>query len=561
MTDLSQMSDSDLKSLYLQALPDSDLHALHQQAAPSGASDIAPSFAGGIERSVAGTAMILPDMLNQAVAGPQELYRGITGREHDNGPMWQPFYSSEDMLQKLPPELRPHDPQTTAGKIAGFLGGVSGGVAAMGSGKILNDAADPFYNLGKNKIISDLMMSKAENPVQAANAIQNAPEYVKGSIPVAGVASGDVGLMGLQRGAENLPASEQMFKDRAIQQTAAQNDALGKVAGNAADMGKLLKARTDATSPLYEQAKNQQINVDAIKPILDDLNKRIALAGPQNDSGKLLIALKNKIEAGLPNSQPTKTGILDANGNMITRPADPALQQPVIGTYRETRDSLNLKGMQPGALGSEVRSNIQPANVALGKALEAQSPSFAQAQALYKQRSIPIDQLEAGQVIKAQIQGNSPNAAGQLPIVQPKLQQMMENGVVNVDGKEIPISDLSPSQQKGLAGLQSDLNRNTQATGSRVAATPASELNNLATKSPIMALASHIPWIKGGVTSQNQKLQQEIARVMLDNPRAAELLKGAPMLLGNKLPTNQALAQMLIQGGINGAGLHQKGSQ
>lgn len=517
------------------------------QANPSSMDDAKASFAGGLERAAAGTAMILPDMLNQAVAGPQELYRGLTGREHDNSPMWQPFVSSEEALQMLPPELRPHDPKTAAGIAAGFMGGLAGGAATMGAGKVVNDTVSPFYGAGKNKILGDLMASKADDPAAAALALKNTSQFVPGSVPVAGVASGDTGLMGLQRGVENLPSSEQLFKDRAIQQTAAQNQELGNVAGNAADITKLTAARDAATAPLYAQAKSQAVDANALQPVLNDLDKRIALAGAQNDSGKLLIALKNKIEAGLPSTQPSATGVLDANGNMITRPAAPTLQQPVIGTYRETRDALNLKGMQPGALGAEVRSNIQPANIALGKALEAQSPSFAQAQTLYKQGSIPIDQIESGQAIKSQVQANSPIPGGQLPISQPKLQQLMENGYVNVEGKKVPLANLTPAQQAGLKAIQSDLNRNIQSTGARVSSTPANELNNLATKSPIMGLISHIPWVKGIAESQNIKLQQALAKAMLENPKAADLL------MKSKPRNNQALAQIMMQSGINGA--------
>lgn len=429
---------------------------------------------------------------------------------------------------------------------AGLVGGAVGGPAALAAAAAVKNFVQPLYQGGRNQIIANLLASKASDPVAAAQAITNAPTYIPGSVPIAGVASGDTGLMGLQRGVQNLPVAEQSFKDRAIQQTSAQNDVLNNVAGNPADMSKLIKARSDATTPLYDAAKQQPINSSAIQPVLDDLDKRIALAGPQNDSGKLLIALKNKIQAGLPNAQPQETGVLDASGNMITRPAGPTMQQPVIGTYRETRDALNLKGMQPGALGAEVRGNIQPANVALGNALESQSPDFAKAQALYKQGSTPINQLEAGQAIKGQIQSNTPIAGGQLPIVQPKLQQLMENGAVNVDGKEIPLSSLTPSQQQGLQSLQSDLNRNVQANGARVAATPISELTNLATQSPVNALLSHIPIVKGIAEAKNAQIQNQLVKVMLDNPETARLL-----MMG-KTTQNQSLARMLLGGAEGG---------
>lgn len=90
----------------------------------SSTSDVAKTVASMPERFGAGVAMALPNIIDQAVAGPQMLYRGMTGREHDDSPLWEPFYSSEDFLQSMPGALRPHTPTTVAGKAVDAAGNV-----------------------------------------------------------------------------------------------------------------------------------------------------------------------------------------------------------------------------------------------------------------------------------------------------------------------------------------------------------------------------------------------------------------------------------------------------
>lgn len=109
--------------------------------------DMLKSAAGGLERGVAALPMILPNTLNQAVAGPQMLYRGLTGGEHDNSPLYQPFYSSEDVLQALPDALKPHTPQTAAG--------VGVDLASQLSGNLLAGKAAPVVANGVGDLLAD----------------------------------------------------------------------------------------------------------------------------------------------------------------------------------------------------------------------------------------------------------------------------------------------------------------------------------------------------------------------------------------------------------------------
>lgn len=82
-------------------------------------------------------AMVVPNLLNQAVAGPQYLYEGLVGKDRPDFQPWQPFYSSDEAAQKITPGLV-YEPKTTAGKVAAFpsriLGGVAGGKGIQKAG-------------------------------------------------------------------------------------------------------------------------------------------------------------------------------------------------------------------------------------------------------------------------------------------------------------------------------------------------------------------------------------------------------------------------------------------
>ena len=126
--------------------------------------DMLKSAAGGLERGAMAAPMILPNMLNQAAAGPQMLGKGMydtfMGNPTDkNFQPWQPFYSSEDVLQGLPEPLRPHTPETAAGVGVDLLGQMAGGAAGTKAVK----------TAGNSRIVTDATSGRTTQP-KAANA-------------------------------------------------------------------------------------------------------------------------------------------------------------------------------------------------------------------------------------------------------------------------------------------------------------------------------------------------------------------------------------------------------
>lgn len=123
----------------------------HGLSHSSSSNDAPLSAIGGLEKGAAAMGMWLPNLMNQAVAGPQYLGRGIASGidklagipEQPRGEVWQPFYSSSDALAALPSSLQPHEPTTPMGVASDIMGQLAGNILG---GKIIQGAANEMQN-------------------------------------------------------------------------------------------------------------------------------------------------------------------------------------------------------------------------------------------------------------------------------------------------------------------------------------------------------------------------------------------------------------------------------
>ena len=117
---------------------------ISQEQQPIGAvEDVAKSMGSNAVGGGLDLLMTLPNIVNEMVAGPQMLYRGIRdtiqGNPTDNSPLVRPLFGSSDVEQWLGTD---YQPQTTAGKIVALPTRIAGGIAGA---KGLNAAGNSRF--------------------------------------------------------------------------------------------------------------------------------------------------------------------------------------------------------------------------------------------------------------------------------------------------------------------------------------------------------------------------------------------------------------------------------
>ena len=176
----------------------------------------------------------------------------------------------------------------------------------------------PFSQSGRNQIANKIIQQQADNPQLAAQNIQNVRQYVPGSNPTGGTASGDLGLIGTEKTLMQNPAN--YFGERLGEQNIARTNFINQAAGDETAIPRYTEMRSNATGPMYEKAMEAPVDPAAIKPVLSSIDAKVSDIGADSDAGKMLLALKGKIVSSLPNMEAQNTGLLDAQGNPITRP-------------------------------------------------------------------------------------------------------------------------------------------------------------------------------------------------------------------------------------------------
>lgn len=157
---------SDKQPLYQEALKRGLISNDQQLPQVDTAEDVTKSVGSNLVGGGLGMAMTLPNLINQAAAGPQLLGRGIAegvdkliGVEpQPRGDLWKPFFGSEDVMSASGLD---YEPKTTAGKAVTIPAQIAGGLLTA---RGLQKAEPNFEKLIKGNA------SGRVNPIQATSS-------------------------------------------------------------------------------------------------------------------------------------------------------------------------------------------------------------------------------------------------------------------------------------------------------------------------------------------------------------------------------------------------------
>jgi hypothetical protein len=363
--------------------------------------DVAGAIGSGVSSAIGQTVShFTPDVVKNGLTTVLPVAKDIMGqtlfgRQWDNGNVQSLANTASNALttgyHALPPSVQQHlgDTKDIIGGVAsveGLTSAASLGSDAIGAGKnLLIKSPDKLADNVLQKTVGDSKSLAPENI--------NPTEIVPGSKPTLAQSTGDANVAALEKQLKRTPENNADFTAQEGENENARQQHLQTASGTQQDIQTLKAQRKALTEPLYEQAKAQPLNTAPIQPVLQNFDKAIQEVGSDTDAGKTLLKIKNKIQNALPATKTASTGLLDADGNPITKelPKANPTQSPLVQVFKEERDKAADDAIGEDAYANAVKTHVQPLIKQLGTALESQSEPFAKAQNLYRNLSPAIN--------------------------------------------------------------------------------------------------------------------------------------------------------------------------
>jgi len=428
--------------------------------------DVGGAIGSGVSSAIGQTAnRLTPDVVKNALTstwngiqgGPQSVANAIdsTGAGQSTGNAFMGASNATSNALTSAAQTFPNVARHL-GDAADIAGGVASVEGVGAAGKLGVDAV----SAGKNLLVKDSdALAKNALLKNAADSNSLLPQnidttqIVPGSKPTLAQATGDANIASIEKQLKKTPENNAAFAAQESEnETARQQYFQTNAAGTPQDINTLKTQRESLTAPLYGQAKIQPLNTAPIQPVLDNFDKAIQEVGSDTDAGKALLKIKGKIQSALPTTKTASTGLLDADGNPITKelPQANPTQSPLVQVFREERDKAADNAVGEDAYANAIKTHVQPLIRQLGSALESQSKPFADAQNIYRTMSPEINSKQWLQNLDLK------DKYGNLSLS--KVDNAYENAVSLRNSAGLnPAKDLSDTQLQTLKNIRDDL--------------------------------------------------------------------------------------------------------
>ena len=377
--------------------------------------------------------------------------------------------------------------------------------AAPTKGSVL-DAFRTLTQSGRKKLLEKYQNRLLENAPRGKviSALENAPEFVRGSKPTAGEALAAIpeatGIAAHQKNVSKIPGVSAQFSARTSAQQEARKSAISGISGTADDLAKLIEERDAVTAPMREAAlaaaNEKGVNTPGLLAKIAALTEKPGIRA-SDVARKTLVDLREKISA----LTDKKLKINADDLYMVRKEAG-----NIVAKFAQ--ENQNFDKRFTAGLTSQVQKMIDDSIEA------AAGPGYREYLKKYSDMSKPIDQMIAG--------------------------QELESGLTSTLGKETParfggklssVSGLSETQKTVGGDVLADLQRKaayeTQAGRTKVAGgdvgTTLPHLPNLLSR-PAMAVNFVLRLLGKDAVG---KIEQAAAIQYLDHELLAAALKEA----------------------------------
>ena len=417
-----------------------------------------------------------------------------------------------------------------AGAVGLGFGAISPAVTGLISkgGTVLKSAVEPLYQAGRERIIGRLLRETAgsETPTMIRN-LSNVPQFVKGSEPTVGQASGVPSIAALERTAlATSPEATNLIAARQKLQNEARAEALRNIAPESR-ASKYIDLRTKMGDELYETALTTR---------MDDIPTDL-LKNAQN----------------LAKTPAIKSAMEQAKINASNKGFDIKNPEGSVRGLHETKlalddDIARLTVPDPTSAQKAKLEGLKAAKTRLLDFIETVNPDYKKARETFARLSKPIDQLETIQSI-----------AGKT--IKPETEQIYANNFARELAKARKDGVLNERQLARLEAINKDIQRSqfAETAGRGVGSNTAQNIayNNMMNELGIpTGMRTFAPTsIMGNIAGRagdvvygraNRDLQRELAETMLNPQQAKEAILSAKPTTNKE---RQKLARMLITTG------------
>lgn len=420
---------------------------------------------------------------------------------------------------------------------AALVGGVAVPVAAdialqagRAAGRGAQALSRPYSEQGRQQIVGSTLRNLAESPDDAARAMQSAPTYVEGSVPTAGQASRDVGLLTAERTLRaSSPQANVRLSERASQQNQARNLLLNDLAGSPDDLAAMEAARAARTEPMRQAAFAQKgwMPPDSILSKADDV-----LASPAG-----------KVKA-----------VEDAMNWVKSRVANETDPERLYSVRKDINDILAGRYSGDASNFRLARKELTAVKQELDRVIEMSAPGFRQYLSEYRTQSIPITGKETLQDVRSRVLNSGSDArTGDQVMSAAKFYNVVER-----NGSELA-KVLSAKEMDALYRISQDIKRGalSDTAGRAVGSNTAQNLSTAYVIGNMLGHGGKQSWMTAPLerslswlTKMSEpQVQQLLVDAMLDPRLAASLMfKATPSNVQNVSKELAKRAQGLAQG-------------
>lgn len=442
----------------------------------------------------------------------------------------------------------------------GMSGGAGGAVPLLTRGyQAAKAAAEPFYQAGRDRIVGRALNMAAGGDAGVEARLRTSASQVPGVMPTVGEAAQNPGIAALQRTATATdPTVLHAFEQRMLANNDARIEALKAIAG---DRSAAASARSAATDALYAQANGKSI---VITPELETLLTRPVMRSATAEA-RNLAANEGRSFSLTPPTPPQPSTLLGSNG--LPMSVTPGVPGHMVGrdahTIKMALDDVIEGAGQTGMARNAKRAATGTQQEFLDQ-IEQQVPVYGQARDTYRQMSAPINQADVidailSRTVDRNVRGNLTPAAYN--------RALSDRTAASALGrKSATLADtFTPDHMGTLNAINTDLRNLDYASnaGRGVGSDTVQKLaySNLLEQAGMPNFLRNLGGgqVVGNLVARgadaaygraNRELTNQLAMVMLDPGKAAELLKSATPAQRNQL---LQLMQRSAQVGAMGA--------